>query len=78
LAAAWQPDVVLLDLLMPGPDGFEIARQLRTQAPNTKIVAVSTLMPDDQRVQQAHFDRHLLKPVLKETVIEAIRQLSSG
>lgn len=76
VAADWQPQIVLLDLLMPDPNGFEVARQLREKLPGTKIVAVTALPPDDPRLQNADFDRYLLKPVLKETLGQVIRQLT--
>ena len=40
IAADWQPEIVLLDLMMPGMDGFQIAARLRADLAGTKIVAV--------------------------------------
>jgi DNA-binding NarL/FixJ family response regulator len=44
LAAArdLRPDIVMLDIQLPGVDGIEVARQLRAQAPETSIVLIST------------------------------------
>jgi CheY-like chemotaxis protein len=66
-AASFQPDVVLLDIGLPGIDGFEVARRLRS-LPQTKdvlVVAVSGYgqEEDRQKSQQAGFDYHLVKPV---------------
>lgn len=72
----WHPEIVLLDLIMPGMDGFEVAARLRADLTGTKIVAVTALPQDDARVQDAGFDRYLVKPVLKDTVSQVIRQLT--
>jgi CheY-like chemotaxis protein len=62
-----QPDMVLLDIAMPGMDGWEVARQLRAD-PAThgiRLVAVTALStPDDvRRSLDAGFDAHYRKPV---------------
>jgi CheY-like chemotaxis protein len=41
--ARWQPDVVLLDIRLPGIDGLEIARQLRAVAGGPAVILISTL-----------------------------------
>jgi CheY-like chemotaxis protein len=61
------PDTVLLDLGMPGMDGYEVARALRDN-PSTRgarIIAVSGYgrAEDRARTRQAGFDMHLIKPV---------------
>ena len=62
----FQPDVVLLDLGMPGMDGFEVARRLRREpwGRNVTLVAVTGWGQDEhrQRSKEAGFDRHLVKP----------------
>jgi CheY-like chemotaxis protein len=62
-----QPDVVLLDIGLPGLDGFEVARQLRGQADadGMLLVAVSGYgqEADRRRAREAGFDHHLVKPV---------------
>jgi len=61
------PDVVLLDLGLPGMDGYEVARQVREQSrgKNPFFIAVTGYgRPEDrQRSQEAGIDLHLLKPV---------------
>ena len=65
--ATQRPDVVLLDLNMPGLDGFEAARQIRARyaSPPPTLIAVSALarpgLAGDLR--SAGFDHHLPKPV---------------
>ncbi len=67
IARAERPEVVILDLGMPGTDGFEVARQLRAMAEtkNTVLVAITgwSREEDRQRCYEAGFDGHLPKPV---------------
>ena len=62
----FRPDVVLLDLGMPGLDGCETARQIRVspRGQSIKLVALTGWgRPEDiQRTQAAGFDHHLVKP----------------
>lgn len=65
-APNFDPDIVFVDLALPGIDGFEVARRLRaapTGRPMT-LVAFTGFGGDDvnQRVRAAGFDAHLLKP----------------
>jgi len=63
--AAHRPDVVLLDLGLPGMDGFEVARRLRADAGNAvQLIAVSGWGQegDRRRARLAGFDHHLVKP----------------
>src|SRR4051794_28779874 len=64
--AADKPDVMLLDLAMPGMDGFEVARQVRAKesGPPIFLIAVSGFGRDDDRRQSAEagIDLHLIKP----------------
>ncbi len=67
LACASPPDLVLLDLQLPGIDGMEAFRQLRGSPPTAgvPVVAVTALaMKDDrERVLRAGFDGYLEKPI---------------
>jgi PAS domain S-box-containing protein len=65
--AAYQPDIVFLDIGMPGIDGYEACRRLRNQ-PRQKPMAIVALtgwgQPQDKdRALDAGFDAHLTKPV---------------
>jgi CheY-like chemotaxis protein len=67
-AADFRPDIVLLDIGMPGMDGYEVARRLRTLKSSDRderIVAVTGWGQDLDRQQsrEAGFDVHLVKPV---------------
>jgi CheY-like chemotaxis protein len=67
LAAAFRPDVLLLDMLMPGVNGFEVARQVRRQdrLQSCFIIAVSgrTDAPHQHHCYEAGVDLFLMKPV---------------
>jgi CheY-like chemotaxis protein len=63
----WDPSAALLDIAMPGIDGYEIARRARADVRtcNILLVAISGWANDDdrRRSHQAGFDHHLMKPV---------------
>lgn len=64
---AYQPSVVLLDIGMPGMDGYDVARTIRARFPDrpASIVALTGWGQDEdrRRAQEAGFDHHLVKPV---------------
>src|SRR3569623_1510610 len=63
MAAEERPKLILSDIAMPGIDGFEVARRVRSNhdLDNTKIVAVTALRPTPARNQKT-FDEYVLKP----------------
>ncbi len=68
LAAAREdkPEVVLLDIGLPGMDGYAVAVQLRAEGLGGKLLVALTGFSEDRdrdRARQAGFDRHLVKPV---------------
>ena len=60
-----QPDVVLLDIGLPGLDGYEVARRLKSAQICPRLVAITGYgRPEDhERAMTAGFDQHLTKPV---------------
>ncbi len=84
-ARAVTPDVILLDIGMPGADGYEVARQLR-ELPGlddaTYVALTGFGRPEDfERSAQAGFFRHLVKPVdppVLEAVLEQARMQRSA
>jgi len=64
LVADYQPDVVFLDILMPGLDGYEAARQVRHLVPPLRLVAMTghTTPGDVLAALDAGFDHFLIKP----------------
>ncbi len=67
LAAQFYPDVILLDIGLPGIDGYEVARRLRKMPEfrETQIIALTGYgQPEDRRrSREAGIDHHLVKPV---------------
>jgi CheY-like chemotaxis protein len=66
VARTFQPDVVLLDLGLPGMSGFDVARQLRQEAQRKLFLAAVTGYGDEgvrRRSQEAGFDHHMTKPI---------------
>jgi PAS domain S-box-containing protein len=63
---ACRPRMVLLDIGMPGMDGYEVARRMRASpyAPEASLVALTGWGQDEdrKRVREAGFDNHLVKP----------------
>ena len=79
-ARATMPDVVLCDIGLPGMDGYDVARMLRSDAAfkTIHLVALSgyALPEDVQRANQAGFERHLAKPPSIEKREELLGSLS--
>ncbi|GGY35817.1 hybrid sensor histidine kinase/response regulator [Pseudoduganella albidiflava] len=72
LAAGFQPEVVFLDIGMPGMDGYETARRLRAM-PGMQAIRLAALTgwgaaEDRARGRAAGFDHHLLKPAVPAEV----------
>jgi len=67
MSVEWQPDVMLLDIGLPGMDGFEVARRLRSmpELKNMCLIACTGYGSDDdvRLMAEAGFDGHLIKPV---------------
>lgn len=80
LAAALHPDVILMDLVMPGMDGIQAMQGIRAISPSSQVL-VLTSFGDDQRVRdaiQAGAIGYLLKDVLKTDLLQAIRAAAQG
>jgi len=71
-APTFQPTVAFLDLLMPHPNGYELAAMLRTIFPQLRLFAMSGMPTDKWQTETGLFERFLLKPVLSRTIIELI------
>jgi two-component system cell cycle response regulator len=79
LARSWQPDLVLLDVMMPGLDGFETCRALKRD-PMTRHIAVVMVTSLDQSAErvrglEAGADDFLTKPVDFTTLLARTRSL---
>ena len=74
------PELVLMDLGLPGVDGYEAARRLRASGWRGALVAVSGYgRPEDvRRATEAGFDAHLTKPVGIGALLERVRTLGAS
>ena len=75
VAAAFRPDVCLLDLTLPGMDGVEVARRIREHlAGPVRLIAVTGLwgVAAVHRTKNNGFDAHLTKPVEPARLLEAV------
>src|SRR5581483_118384 len=74
------PDVVLLDIRMPGSSGLQIARHLRDVVPCTKVLILSTYESDDYVVEaiEAGAQGYLLNDSSREDLLRAIRWVHEG
>src|SRR5262249_20508531 len=69
-AQEFQPELVFLDIGMPGMDGYQVAKQLRGQPCSTNMVLVAVTgwgqQEDRHRAREAGFDGHMVKPAEPE------------
>jgi len=74
------PDVILLDLVMPGEGGIEVLPKLLKEAPDAKVLVLS--MEDDPSYVREAFaagaSGYVLKEAADEEVVAAIRDIASG
>jgi DNA-binding response OmpR family regulator len=81
-ALASLPDVVILDVMLPGLDGFEILRRLRADA-RGKLLRIVMLTAKGQRedretAQQGGADLFITKPFSNAELIAAVKRLAGG
>jgi DNA-binding NarL/FixJ family response regulator len=80
MAAALQPDVILMDLRMPGTNGIEATRRIRRTSPHIHIL-VLTVFEDDTSVFpaiRAGASGYLLKNTEQDELLRAIRTVAEG
>jgi two-component system response regulator NreC len=80
LAADLQPDIVLLDLNMPGPGGIEVTRKLHDLVPETRVL-VLTVHEDEGLLREAidaGASGYIIKRAVESELINAIRAVARG
>ncbi len=80
IAASAKPDVVLLDIGLPGIDGYEVAQRIRTDSGERtpRLIAISGYgrQEDRERTRSAGFVAHLVKPVNFEALRRTLAELA--
>jgi DNA-binding NarL/FixJ family response regulator len=79
-ALALRPDVVLMDMRMPGMNGVEATREIRHSLPETKVLVLTTF-DDDDLVMEALLEGaqgYLTKDLPAEEIADAIRKVCGG
>jgi len=80
LAQEFVPDVVLMDLVMPGMDGVEATRRVKNASPRTQIIVLTSFHQDEYifPALQAGAISFLLKDVKASELLDAIRRAARG
>lgn len=80
LAASTHPDVLLLDLRMPGMDGVQAIGELRSRHPEIRVLVLTTYDTDADilRAIEAGASGYLLKDAPREDLFQAIRTVAGG
>jgi CheY-like chemotaxis protein len=75
IADEWWPDVAILDIAMPGMDGYELARRLRAEHPVREILLIALTGFGDEKhrrlAMEAGFDHYFIKPAPVDILIGA-------
>lgn len=76
-----QPDIVTMDIIMPGVNGIEVSRRILDRWEDAKIIVISSLAYDDteEKAEDVGVCDFLFKPLEKDTFIKALdRALEKG
>jgi len=79
LAAERKPDLILMDIQLPGISGIEALRRLRANAETAAIPAVavtaSVMQQDRNQITEAGFDGYIVKPINLREFLETVRSM---
>ena len=80
MAVRLAPDVILMDLVMPGMDGMAATRRIKSLCPDVRIIALTSFTDDDKIFPaiQAGASSYLLKDVTPDDLADAIRAVYRG
>ncbi len=73
-----RPDILLLDIMMPGVDGYEVCRQIKSdpEIKDTMVVMLTALPPNERfKSFQAGADDHITKPIESRRLRDLVRRL---
>ena len=77
----FRPEVILLDIGLPGMDGYDVARAIRMRDRDGTLIIIALTgwgqQEDRRQSQEAGFDHHLVKPVDPATLDQLLGQLCS-
>ncbi|MEF3192198.1 MAG: response regulator [Campylobacterales bacterium] len=77
VALAERPDIVLMDLLMSGIDGFAATERIKSELSETFVLAVTAINHHglEEDLERAGFDGYILKPVSKSHLMHSLRTI---
>jgi NarL family two-component system response regulator LiaR len=80
MAGQLSPDVILMDLVMPVMDGITATSQIKSNCPDTRVIALTSFTEDDKifPALQAGASSYLLKDVTPDELVDAIRAVHHG
>lgn len=76
IARNLQPNIIIMDLMMPGMDGWELLQRLRAQPETREIpVIICSVINDPELAYSLGASKFIAKPVNKETILNALKEL---
>ncbi|NTV36147.1 MAG: protein kinase [Anaerolineaceae bacterium] len=80
LSGKLDPDIVLLDLVMPQIDGVEATARIKALCPNTRVIILTSFGEDDKVIPaiQAGAQGYLLKDIRPDELVQAVREAYQG
>lgn len=77
-----KPDLIIMDILLPGMSGLDVTRRLKSDEETRRIpiIAVTTMATagDAERIQEAGADAYLAKPVNVDQFVKIVRRFLNG
>lgn len=72
------PDVILMDIMMPGMNGLDATRRLREMLPQSRIILYSAYISMSEDALRSGADEFVLMPIPPDRLIETIRRVYAG
>ena len=75
---AWRPDILLADVLLPGIDGYELARVAKEENGIVVVLLVGTFEPfDSERAEKSGYDTYFTKPFDTQHLVRSVLDLAN-